>query len=104
MSGPGLPHQRYHSQDFAAAPRVSVRTLLYVVVACAVLDYFCLVIGIHIGRDLDRQEHVERELTRKAASTRPVYGLRQYQCTASERHEYLEACKRRLHSNLTGEH
>lgn len=99
----GLPHHRYHSQDFVEPHRVrGMVTVLAIILLALVFDYVCLVIGISIGREQERVDQARRKAASITDSVKPAYGLRAYSCSAAERREYLEACRQRLRSNITG--
>lgn len=99
----GLPHHRYHSQDFVEPRRVRAAVTVLLIIALAIIfDLVCLVIGINIGRDQERLEQLRRRAASAVDAAKPAYGLRAYSCSKEERHEYLEACRQRLHSNITG--
>lgn len=99
----GLPHQRrWHSSDFVEPKRVrGIVTVLAIVLAAAALDLVCLIWGIRIGRDLQRAEDLRGDAKKSVDAAKPAYGLKQFTCSGTERHEYLEACRQRMRSNLT---
>lgn len=100
----GLPHQRRRIfRDPAERGRIAgIVTVLVIVLGAAALDLVCLVWGINIGRDQERAAHAAHEKKAALDSVKPVYGLRQFACSREERREYLEACRQRARSNLTG--
>jgi hypothetical protein len=100
----GLPHhRRYHRADFTEPKRIRAAvTVLVIVLLAAIGDLGCLVVGIRIGREQQRAADAAHWKKAELDSVKPAYGLRAFVCTKEERREYMEACRQRLRSNLTG--